>query len=163
MKSFAIGCVTFLALITVQSASAKDLTNRLGVGYKDQFDSGTAGLAVQYYPGPDLGVSGTLSIDTKKDNSSFGALAKLYRIVFQEDNLNFYMGGGAGLVSQETSGSNSSGFQLLAYTGCEFFLPGLENLGLSFEAGASITSLSSSVRFRTYGDSPIRAGIIFYF
>lgn len=147
----------------VEPCGAKDLTNRLGVGFKNQFNDDLPGLALQYYPSSELGLSASLGIDTKKENSSFGALAKVYRVVFQEDNLNFYMGAGAGLISQETSGRNESGFLMMAYTGCEFFLPGLENLGLSFEAGTAITSLSSSVRFRTYGDSPLRAGIIFYF
>ncbi len=157
-----VAAVTVVTGLTT-TAQAKDLTNRLGIGYKNQSDTDTPGVAVQYYPGADLGVSGTLGIDTKKDNSSFNATAKMYRIIFKEDNLNFYMGAGAGLVSEETNGSSDSGFQLMAYGGAEFFFAGLENLGFSFEAGAAITSLSSGVRFRTYGDSPLRAGITFYF
>ena len=90
-------------------------------------------------------------------------MVKLNRIVFQEDNLNFYLGAGAGLLSVETAGVNESGFQLLAYGGMEFFFAGLDNLGFSCEFGPSVTSLSSQVRFATFGDSPLRAGITFYF
>jgi hypothetical protein len=66
-------------------------------------------------------------------------------------------------LSVENAGSTESGFQLLAYGGAEFFFAGLENLGFSTEFGPSVTSLSSQVRFATFGDSPLRAGITFYF
>ena len=144
-------------------AQAKNLTNRLGIGYKSQFAFDMPGLAVQYYPGPEFGLAAEIGVDTKAGNSKFGAMVKLHRVVFQEENLNFYLGAGAGLVSQETAGNNQSGFELLAYGGAEFFLAGLENLGFSFEFGPAVTSISSQVRFRTFGDSPLRAGITFYF
>jgi hypothetical protein len=155
------------ALMTImlppQQAQAKDLSNRLGIGYKNQFSTDLPGLAIQYYPGSDLGFSATLGVDTEKDNSRFGCMVKLYRIIFQEENLNFYMGAGAGLLSQEHVGTNDSGFELMGFGGAEFFFAGLENLGFSFEMGTAITSISSGVRFRTFGDTPFRAGIMFYF
>ena len=152
-----------LQFIAPTQAEAKDLSNRLGVGYKNQFGSDVPAVAMQYYPGADLGVSATLGVDTQKNSSRFGFLAKLHRIIFQEDNLNFYMGAGAGILSTETSGVSDSGFELMGFGGAEFFLAGLENLGFSFEAGTAVTSLASGVRFRTFGDSPLRAGITFYF
>jgi hypothetical protein len=144
-------------------AQAKDMSNRLGVGYKNQSSIDLPSVAVQYYPGTDLGLSAALGVDTQSKNSRFGFLVKLNRVIFQEDNLNFYMGAGSGLLSQETNGVNESGFELMGFGGAEFFMPGLENLGFSFEAGTAITSVSSGVRFRTFGDSPIRAGMMFYF
>jgi hypothetical protein len=146
-------------------AQAKDLTNRLGIGYSDQFglDQPLPSLALRYYPNADYGIMGALGVDTAKNNSRFGVGAKLVKIVFREDNLNFYTGAGAGIVSEETNGQNNSGFDLSGVAGAEFFLPGLENLSFSFEAGVGITSISSETRFRTIGDSPLRAGIIFYF
>ena len=163
-RALSVGFVVFFALcIGASSAQAKDMTNRLGIGYKNQFGADLPGMALQYYPGADLGLSGVLGVDTQKDNSRFGLMAKLHRIIFHEDNLHFYMGAGAGILSVETAGQNSSGFELLGFGGAEFFLAGLENLGFSFEAGVGVTSLSNSVRFRTVGDSPLRAGITFYF
>jgi hypothetical protein len=154
----------FIALFALAPlAQAKDLSNRLGIGYKNQFGADVPGVAVQYYPGSDLGLSAVLGIDTQQTQSRFGFMAKLNKIVFQEDNMNFYMGAGAGLLSQETAGRTDSGFELMGFGGSEFFLPGLENLGFSFEMGVAVTSLSNNVRFRTFGDSPIRAGMMFYF
>lgn len=157
-----IGC-TLVVSSWANFATAKDLTNRLGIGYKNQFETNLPGIAVQYYPGTDLGLSAVMGVDTQKDSSRFGFMVKLYKVIFQEDNLNFYMGAGAGILSTETNGVNESGFALMGYGGAEFFFTGLENLGFSFETGTAITSLSSGVRFQTFGDHPLRAGIIFYF
>lgn len=144
-------------------AAAKDLSNRLGLGYKNQSSVELPGIALQYWPGSELGLSASLGLDTQTNNSKFSAMAKLYRVIFPEDNLNFYMGAGAGVLSIETLGNNQSGFELLGFAGVELFIPGLENVGWSFEAGTAITSISSGTRFRTFGDSPLRAGAIFYF
>lgn len=162
--SKSIALIVFTLVSTLASvAGAKDLANRLGVGFKNQFAFDLPAIAVQYYPGAELGLAAVIGVDTQKDASRFGAMVKLNRIIFQEDNLNFYLGAGAGLLSQETNGNNESGFELMAYGGAEFFFAGLENLGFSFEFGPAVTSLSSQVRFATFGDSPLRAGITFYF
>jgi hypothetical protein len=139
---------------------SKDLTSRLGVGFSDNFSESLPSLHVKYYSSLETAFSAALGVDTDKDNSKFGFLAKVYRTIFMEDNLNFYMGAGAGLLSQEISGSNSSGFELNGYAGVEFFLPGLDSLGLSFEMGVGVSSPSSGTRFRTIGQT---AGVVFYF
>ena len=80
-----------------------------------------------------------------------------------EEHMNFYMGSGAGIISKETAGQSASGFELTGFIGGEFFIMGLDSLVFSFETGVGITSISNGVRFRTFGDSPMRAGMIFYF
>lgn len=154
-----------IALFIPALASAKDLTSRLGVGYADQFgvDESLPSLAVRYFPSAQLGLAAHLGVDTEKDNSRFGVMGKVFRIIFMEDNMNFFMGASAGIISREVAGNNDSGFELGGFFGGEFFLTGLESLGFNFEAGVGVTSISSEVRFRTVGDSPVRAGITFYF
>ncbi len=150
-------------LFTV-SAFGKDLSNRLGLGYKDQFSNDVPGIAVQYYPSREFGLAAVLGLDTQENASRFGLMLKAMRVVFEEDNLNFYMGGGAGLISTEISaGNNESGFELNGFAGVEFFLAGLDSLGFSLETGVGISSIESQTRFRTIGDSPLRAGATFYF
>lgn len=146
-------------------ANATDLSNRLGIGYANQFGltDDLPSLAVRYYPNSDYGLMGAVGVDTTKDNSRFGAQAKILKIVYKETNLNFYTGAGAGVVSREISGHTDSGFDLSGFFGTEFFFSGLENLGFNFEAGVGVTSVSSEVRFRTIGDHPLKAGIFFYF
>mgnify|MGYP001548724943 CR=1 FL=1 len=166
MRRFIVS-VLFFSVFVPGLASAKDLTSRLGVGISDQFAAESLpSVAVKYFPSMDLGFSAALAVDTQKDNSKFGFLVKMYKILpggFMEENLNFYMGGGAGLLSVETAGDNESGFELTGFAGAEFFLAGLDNLSFSFEAGIGIVSVSSEVRFRTIADHPFKAGITFYF
>jgi hypothetical protein len=147
----------------LQSVHAKDLTTRLGVGYKDQFSVALPSIAVQYYPNANLGVAAALGLDTQSQNSKFGFSVKVFRVIYMEDNLNFYMGTSAGLVSVESGSSTSSGFELNGLIGCEYFFGGLENLGFTFETGVAVRSISSGVSFRTVGDSPLRGGVTFYF
>ncbi len=157
---------SFLVLFALgSSAHAKDLSTRLGIGYSNQFglNEDLPSIAMRYFPNGDYGIMGALGIDTQEDNSRFGAQFKILKLVFKEDNLNFYTGAGAGLVSREQNNQNDSGFDLSGFVGAEFFLPGLENLGFSFEAGVGVTSIDNEVRFRTIGDHPLRAGIMFYF
>ncbi|MFK8139088.1 MAG: organic solvent tolerance protein [Bdellovibrionales bacterium] len=149
---------------------AKDLTNRLGIGYSDQFavtsSTGTSSLPsvmVMYYPDSATGMSAALGVNTKEDNSKFGLSFKYYKIIFPEDNMHFYMGGTLALLSDETSGNSSSGFELGGFVGGEYFFQGLESLGFRFEAGLGIVSVDDGVTFRTIGDSPLKAGMVFYF
>jgi hypothetical protein len=157
--------LTFLCTLFggTSSAEAKDLTSRLGLGFKDQSSIGLPSIALQYWPGADLGLSASIGLDTQTGSSKFSAMAKIYRVIFPEDNLNFYMGAGAGVLSVETTGNNQSGFELMGFAGVELFIPGLESVGWSFEVGTAIKSISSGTQFRTFGDSPIRAGAVFYF
>jgi hypothetical protein len=157
----------FLATCISTPALAKELANRLGVGYSNQFSEDLPSIALRYFPDAKLGVGAALGIDTKEDKAKFGFMVKLYKVIFTEDNMNFYMGSGAGLISIEETvngvSDSDSGFELTGFCGGEFFFSGLENLGFSFEAGVGVTSISSQVRFRTIGEHPIKAGMTFYF
>ena len=150
-------------LLSSPSAFAVDLANRLGVGYSNQMSTDLPSIAAKYYPNAGTALSVAIGVDTEDNNSRFGILFKLYRIIFTERNLNFYLGGGAGLLSREVLSETRSGFELGGFLGAEFFFTGLENLGFSFEAGVGIRSDSDGARFRTVGDHPVRGGVIFYF
>lgn len=156
--------LVFLAInLLLQPAFAVDLANRLGVGYTNPLSEDLPSITARYYPNSRTGLSLAVGVDTENENSKFGVLAKLYRIIFTENNMNFYVGGGAGLLSVEVAGENSSGFELMGFLGGEFFFTGLENLGFTFEAGVGIRSDSDGTRFRTIGHHPLYGGIIFYF
>lgn len=161
-----ISLALVIAFGFAQGAWAKDLSSRLGVGYNDPFglNESLPSLQARYYPNATYGLAAALGVDTQKNASRFGFMAKILKIIFVEDNLNFYTNVAIGIVTQETTvDKHDSGFDISGGLGCEFFMPGLESLGFSFEAGMGVTSISSQVRFRTIGDSPLRAGIIFYF
>lgn len=144
------------------NVEAKELVNRLGVGVKKNTSLDLPELAAVYYSAPDIAIAGGLGIDTQKDASKFAFNAGVRRLVFKEDNMNFYMGGSLGIVNFETLGKKESGFELNALFGGEFFLSGLDSLAFTFEGGVGVLS-ADSVRFRTIADGPFNAGIIFYF
>lgn len=156
-----------LALVTCLIAfagnvDAKELVNRLGVGVKKNTSLDLPELAAVYYSVPDIAFAGGLGIDTQKDYSKFAFNVGVRRVVFKEDNMNFYMGGALGMVNFETAGRKESGFELNALFGGEFFFSGLDSLAFTFEGGVGVIS-TDNVRFRTIGDGPFNAGIIFYF
>ncbi len=143
-------------------AIAKDLTNRLGVGVKQNSGINNSELLAHYYPNPDYGVTAAIGIDTQTDYSRFSANGGVRRLVFKEDNMNFYMGGRAGIINYQNGSSKQSGFEIYGTFGGEFFLHGLDSLGFNFEGGVGVVS-GDDVRFRTLGDSFTSAGILFYF
>ncbi len=153
-----------LLALGASAAFGKDLSQRLGVGYSNQFGIpySMPSISVRYYPNQQYGLQGSVGVDTEQNQNRFGAAAKFIKIVFREDNMNFYVAAGGGLVSRQL-GTTDSGFDAAAVFGGEFFLPGLDSLGFSFEAGVGVTSVSSDMRFRTMGDSPLTAGMFFYF
>lgn len=155
--------IVFAVLLFSAFAQAKELTNRLGIGVKNDTVVSIPALAAVYYPSPDYGVTGGLGIDTQKNASTFTANVGIRKIVFREQNMNFFFGGKVGLLNYETTlNGKQNGFLLDAVFGGEFFFSGLENLAFTFEGGAGIAS-TGDVRFRTIGNAPMNAGIIFYF
>ncbi|MBX3019098.1 MAG: organic solvent tolerance protein [Bdellovibrionaceae bacterium] len=151
---------TFLALPLV--AQGKMMESRLGLGFRDSMAiAGLPALAMNYYPNSEFGMTGALGIDTEENNSKFGLQLGLRKRIFEEDQLNFYMGGAFTLLTQEVATVKKSGYELSALVATEFFLPGLENLGFNLEAGIGVSNVDK-VRFRTLGQSFLGAGIFFY-
>ncbi len=152
-----------LGFLSTPKAFSKDLTNRLGIGYRDAFSFSLPSIAAIYYPNDLYGVVGSIGLDTEEDNSKSAFSAGVRRIIFKEDQMNFFMAGMLSILSQETLATGTkSGYELSALVGGEFFLSGLESLGFNFETGVGVTNIQK-VRFRTVGDHMLRAGVVFYF
>lgn len=163
MRLIAAFLSIFIALSTFSTvASAKELANRLGIGVRNDTSIDIPALSLKYWPTTEIGLVAGLAIDTEKDYSRFALSGGVHRIVFKEDNMNFFMGGELGLINREVNTEKQSGFYLSGLFGAEFFLAGLENLSLSFQGGVGVVSLKD-VRFRTIGDTPLQAAITFYF
>lgn len=143
-------------------ASAKELANRLGVGFRNSFPFDLPSLSATYYPNTHWGLVGSLGVDTENLASKFGVQVGFRRIVFKEPQMNFFMGANLGMASRESAGQTDSGILLDGIVGSEFFLQGLESLGFNIETGIGVSNISK-VRFRTLGDHFLRAGIVFYF
>jgi hypothetical protein len=163
---FRTACVLALTLATVlvaPGAQAKDLTHRLGVGFKNNTSMSVPSIAAVYYSSKDMAWTASAGFDTQKNNSSMQVSAGVRQMIYFENNLNFYAGAQAGIINYETLATGkSTGFELLAVGGAEFFFTGLENLGFTVEAGVGL-STAHETRLRSTADDPLRAGVIFYF
>ncbi len=166
-----------LLLFSYSKAHSKDLTDRIGFGYSDAFissvgnnsEDSTPSVQVKYSPNSEYSFVGALHLSTKDDESSFGFLAKAHKIIFREKNMNFYLGGHLAFINAELIDSktakldNESGAEFGALAGVEFFIPGLENLGITFEAGFGLTTLGDGITFKSIANHPLKAGMTFYF
>lgn len=152
------------------SAHAVDLTSRLGIGLSQQMGAVEVPMVTgHYYPNSQFGISLGFGMDTEDESSKLGALAKVVKLIFTENQMNFYMGGAVGFVNHEERNAttalieDNSNVEVSALIGGEFFFSGLDSLGLSFETGISVITGDGGTRFRTIADNPFRAGIVFYF
>jgi hypothetical protein len=138
------------------------LRGRLGVGFTNQVATTSDGtipaLSAKYYVSRTFAASLETGFDTRSPNSTLALGLKLFKNVFAEPNLIFYLGGGAAYVNRV-----GSKFQASLFLGSEFFLAQLPSLGLSFEAGIRGDNTTGSFAIRTTGDSFLSAGMHFYF
>lgn len=152
--------ITTILTLAAPIASAKDLTDRLGVGYNAEFSTSgrtVPALSAKYGLSKDLHLAGAVGFNTQTP-SQFVMGAKLFKNIFYETNLNFYLAGGAAYIKD-----TKSAVEFLGVLGAEFFLPGLDSLGLLFEAGISANNVGGSFGIKTVGFSFLQAGMHFYF
>ena len=152
----------FLSTIFCAIGSAKEMPQRLGVGIKNNISRSLPSLAAIYHLDGNSALTGGFGLDTEKDNSSMQFNIGVRYVIFQEKNLHFYSGGQLGYLNYEQAATKNSGIEFNLVGGVEFFLEGLENLGLSIEGGFGV-STAKDTRVRTIADNPFKAGMIFYF
>jgi hypothetical protein len=133
--------IAVVLLLAAPRAEAKDLRNRLGIGFDNQFGQLSA-LSVRYgLPMPDpainIEIEGAFGFvqNATTDGSYFGG-GRLHYGVVAEDNMNLTLGGGAGMLSDGASQT----LRIEAVMGAQFFLFGLENLGFLTEWGIHVDS-----------------------
>lgn len=134
-----LGAALLLATLPT-SALAKDLSGHFGLGFNNQLGGGPA-LSVRYGIPTGGETPINLIVEGHTGFSSYdgtaGAFAAGGRLLFStvlEDNMNFYVGAGAGYVM--TDGVEVVRLQPLA--SIDIFLFGLDNLGLTTAFGFDI-------------------------
>jgi hypothetical protein len=159
------GLIFFALLVTLMPrAEARDLQGRLGLGFNAQFanqrevNGRVPAISAKYAVTKDIAFEGIIGLATTTPGNSVVAM-KFFKTLFFENNLNFYTMLAGGLVTANAT----SGIDLQGGFGTEFFIPGLESVGFSFELGGELTNLSGSMVFRTMGASFLDAGMRFYF
>ena len=148
------------------TAQSKELFGRIGLGYNAQFaqtstSNGVPGISIKYGLNPRTMIEAVGGFYSGTGGTGVAAL-KFMQTIHAENYINFYFLFGGGLVSA----ASKSGVELLAGFGTEFFIPGVDSVGISFEGGLDAESLSSasgSMVLKTFGASFLNAGMHFYF
>ena len=162
-RAWGLGLLLFFGLFCSPNSEAKELTGRLGIGYNAQFSqtsltNGVPGISLKYGFAPRSMIEMIGGYYSGKTGTGVAAL-KYMHTLHPESYANFYFLLGGGLVSAE--GKNGSEF--IGGFGSEFFIPGVDSIGISFEAGMSIENITSdSFVLKTFGVSFINAGMHFY-
>ena len=162
--SLFIGVFTATFLYATPSFG-RDLQGRVGLGMNGNFPNQRGnsidgkGIALKYGFTKDLAVEPVIAFSTGTSaQSTFGL--KFFKNIFYETNLNFYFFGAGALMKN----SGDSSYALQSGFGAEFFIPGIESLGFSFELGAELSdTYGNSTSLRTLGMTFVDAGMRFYF
>jgi hypothetical protein len=147
-------------------AESRELFGRTGLGYNAQFgqigtSTGSPGISFKYGFNPKTVLQVIGGFYSGSGGNSVAAL-KILQTVHSESYVNFYFLVGGGLVSS----ASTSGTEFMGGIGSEFFIPGIESVGISFEAGVDLenhSSTSGSFILKSFGASFLNAGMHFYF
>lgn len=149
------------SIFIISGAQALEKTNRLGVGMTNQLKNDFPAVSFKVQKSKSFAYGGMLGFSTNDRDGGSGAGIKLYRNIFDEPQLNFYLSGMGAILSNKINGISYSGFQFDLSLGSEFHFSGLNSLGFSFEFGVSANKKKDFV-FETLGSHFIVAGIHFY-
>ena len=142
---------------------ARPMVGRLGVGTHNQFQAGLAALSLKFQKSPTLAFGASLGARIQDENTRMAGAFKVYRIIFDEPQLNFYVAAMFAVGSKSVGGESGTILQGDGTFGCEFHFAGLSSVGLSFEFGFSASKEGDSkLLMRLFGDNIITAGIHFY-
>jgi len=179
-------CLVCLIAFVASTAAAKDLTNRIGVGYNNQLNFNFLGgqdasvtdafiasqsISAKYWFTENLGIEPMVGYYTAKNKEIGGWAAEIAAKVLynlnKEENMNFYGGGGLGILPMKIDygphTQSDTGFEAMAFLGVEFFFSGLPNLGFDVEFGLKYIDVSTFAQLSTYGGGFGVLGIRYYF
>lgn len=153
----------FLAFIMLPSSEsyALDKLNRLGLGMSNQLRNDFPALSFKIQKNRSFSIGGLAGISTNAVNGGYGVGLKVFRNIFDEPQLNFYIAGMGAILSNKMNSTSYSGFQFDLSLGSEFHFSGLNSLGFSFEFGASAYK-KQEFTFQTLGNNFIVSAIHFY-
>lgn len=146
-------------------SESKELFGKIGLGYNAQFanttqSNGVPGISLKYGLAPRDALELIAGFYSGSGGTGvFGG--KYMHTLIPESYANFYFLAGAGYVY-----ASRTGVEILGGLGAEFFIPGVDSVGISFETGMSAESLTSgsgSLVLKTFGVSFLNAGMHYYF
>lgn len=112
-----------------------------------------------------MAIGGLFGLNSNKEATTYALGGKIYRIIYDEPQLNFYTGGLFAFFNYQKPDSEdetATGSQLEAVFGAEFSFQGLESVGFSFEFGAGLINYNDVSSFQTVGHNVLKSAVHFY-
>lgn len=155
-------CLTLLLFLASWNSFAMDRRGRLGVGMTNQLMMDTPALSLKLQRSRTFALSALMGFSSSDSDGGYGAGLKLYRIIFEEPQLNFYTSLLGAALQTKTTERTKTGFQFDLTMGTEFSFAGLESLGFSLEFGLSAHKKTDNFVVQTVGHQFVTAGVHFY-
>jgi hypothetical protein len=150
----------FLLIFSMPSWGLERI-NRLGIGTSNQLMNDMRAISFKIQKSRSLSIGGLVGVNTDENSGGHGFGLKVYRMIFDEPQLNFYSSAMFGLINKKRLGADESGFQIDLTLGSEFSFQGLQSLGFSFEFGFSMDNVND-FKIQSAGYNFITAGLHFY-
>lgn len=155
--------IVMIALFTFSTSSfAMSLLGRLGLGTTNQVVTGIDALSVKLQRNRSVALSGIFGLKNSSNTSNYALGAKIYRLIYDEPQLNFYSALTAITFTYQNNGNTTSGYQIDAGLGAEFSFQGLESIGFSFEFGMGMNKYNGGSNIQTYGHHIVSSAVHFY-
>jgi len=152
-----------LVIMQTTQANAMSLVGRLGLGATNQVITGLDALSVKLQRNRSIAVSGIFGIDNSEDSSQYALGAKVFRLIYDEPQVNFYSSLSAiTFTYPNDEEKTTNGYQVDAGFGAEFSLQGLESIGFSFEFGMGLHKYKEGSSIKTYGHNILTSAVHFY-
>ena len=136
---------------------------RLGIGMSQQLANDLPSISLKIQQSRYYALGGIFAFDGDSDRTLYGAGLRIFRLIFEEQLLNFYAAGTvASLSFEDTDKKARSGYQLDGALGTEFHFEGIESIGFSFEFGASMVKDQDGQTFKTLGNNFLKSAVHFY-
>lgn len=156
-----ITAMTITMMCFSPKSEAYDKMNRLGLGMSNQLKNDFPALSFKVQKNKSFAFGGLMGISTEKNNGGYGIGMKVYRNIFDEPQLNFYLAGMGAILNNKINQASYSGFQFDLSMGSEFHFSGLSSIGFSFEFGVSAYK-KNDFAFQTLGNNFIVSAVHFY-
>ncbi|MBY0516957.1 MAG: hypothetical protein K2P81_08620 [Bacteriovoracaceae bacterium] len=151
------------ALLLSFSAWGMNKTGRLGIGLTNQLVNDLPALSLKIQQNRYFALGGLLGFRSNEDSTLYGAGLKIYRVIFEENLLNFYLAGTFASLSYEDDDNKArTGYQADGTFGTEFHFEGIESIGFSFEFGVSANKGPHGRSFETLGNNFLKSAVHFY-
>ncbi len=141
---------------------AMSLIGRLGMGMSNQMVNETPAISMKVQRNRSTAFGALLALDSSSEETTYATGLKLYRIIYDEPQLNFYLSVLGGMYNYDYEGELKNGYQVDGTFGTEMHLQGLESVGFSFEFGMSMHNYNNERHFQTVGYNILQAAVHFY-